>query len=69
MGWVDLGAAQVTIPAALMKSRKDEKASGAPRLVSLAPRAVAILRDPQPLTDTGSKSSPARAALTGPCPT
>lgn len=51
--WVDLDGALVTIPAALMKRRKDEKANGAPHLVPLAPQAVAILRDLHPLTGAG----------------
>jgi integrase len=51
--WVDLDGAQVTIPAALMKRRRDEKVNGAPHLVPLAPQAVAILRDLHPLTSAG----------------
>lgn len=51
--WVDLDGALVTLPAALMKRRKDEKANGAPHLVPLAPQAVAILRDLHPLTGAG----------------
>lgn len=51
--WVDLDGAMVTVPAALMKRRKDEKANGAPHLVPLAPQAVAFLRDLHPLTGAG----------------
>jgi integrase len=51
--WVDLDGALVTLPAALMKRRKDEKTNGAPHLVPLAPQAVAILRDLHPLTGAG----------------
>ena len=51
--WVDLDNAQVTIPGALMKRRKDEKANGAPHLVPLAPQTVAILSDLHPLTGAG----------------
>jgi len=51
--WVDLDAAQVVIPGALMKRRKDDKLNGAPHLVPLAPQAVVILRDLQPLTGAG----------------
>ena len=51
--WVDLDGAQVTIPAALMKRRRDEKVNGAPHLVPLAPQAVVILRDLHPLTGAG----------------
>ena len=50
--WVDLDEAAVTIPAALMKRRKDQKANGVPHLVPLAPQATAILRDLQALTGT-----------------
>jgi integrase len=51
--WVDLDAATLTIPAALMKRRRDEKANGAPHLVPLAPQSVAILMDLRPLTGHG----------------
>lgn len=51
--WVDLDGAQVTIPGALMKRRKDEKQNGAPHIVPLAPQAVAIFRDLHPLTGAG----------------
>lgn len=51
--WVDLDNALATLPAALMKRRKDEKINGAPHLVPLAPQAVAILRDLHPLTGAG----------------
>ena len=51
--WIDFAAAQVTIPAALMKRRRDEKINGAPHLVPLAPQAVAILRELRPLTGHG----------------
>ena len=51
--WVDFDGAVVTIPAALMKRRKDEKVNGAAHLVPLAPQAVAILRDLHPLTGAG----------------
>lgn len=61
--WVDLGAAVVTIPAALMKRRRDEKANGAPHLVPLAPQAVAILKELHPLTGHGRYVFP--SLLTG----
>lgn len=51
--WVDLEAATVTVPAALMKRKKAEKVNGAPHLVPLAPQAVAVLRDLHPLTGHG----------------
>lgn len=48
--WIDFDAAMVTLPPALMKRKKADKMNGAPHLVPLAPQAVAILRDLQPLT-------------------
>jgi integrase len=55
MEWaeVDLDAALWTIPAAKMKRTKDEKINGRPHLVPLAPQAIAILKDLQPLTGHG----------------
>jgi integrase len=51
--WVDLDGAMLTIPAALMKRRKDQKAIGAPHSVPLAPQAVALFKELQPLTGHG----------------
>lgn len=51
--WVDLEAATLTIPGALMKRRKADKENGPPHVVPLAPQAVAILRELQPLTGDG----------------
>lgn len=51
--WIDLEAATVTIPGELMKRTKADKANGPPHIVPLAPQAVAIFKDLQPLT--GSK--------------
>lgn len=51
--WIDFDTAMLTIPATLMKRSKAGKASGPPHLVPLAPQAVAILRELQPLTDKG----------------
>lgn len=51
--WVDLDAALVTLPGALMKRRKDQKLNGAPHLVPLAPQAVAVFRELHPLTGHG----------------
>lgn len=48
--WVDLEAAVITIPGALMKRKKADKANGAPHIVPLAPQAVAIFRDLHALT-------------------
>lgn len=47
---VDLDGGLLTVPAARMKGRLKAKLSGPPHLVPLAPQAVAILRDLQPLT-------------------
>lgn len=43
--WIDFDSATLKIPAALMKRRKEGKASGAPHVVPLASQALAILRD------------------------
>lgn len=51
--WVDFNAAMLTLPSALMKRSQRKKATGAPHLVPLAPQAVAILRELQPLTGAG----------------
>jgi integrase len=48
--WVDLEAATVTVPAAMMKRRRDEKQNGAPHLVPLAAQAVTIFRELHALT-------------------
>jgi integrase len=61
--WVDLEAATVTIPAALMKRKKADKTNGAPHLVPLAPQAVAILKELHPLTGHGRYVFP--SLLTG----
>ena len=61
--WLDLDGATLTIPAALMKRRRDEKANGAPHLVPLAPQALAIFRDLHPLTGHGRYIFP--SLLTG----
>lgn len=51
--WVDLDEATLTIPAALMKRSKADKANGGAHLVALAPQAVVILRELHPLTGAG----------------
>jgi integrase len=61
--WVDLDAAMVTLPPALMKRKKADKANGAPHLVPLAPQAVAIFRGLHPLTAHGRYVFP--SLLTG----
>jgi integrase len=48
--WVDLDGALLTIPAESMKRRIHGKINGRPHLVPLAPAAVQILRELQPLT-------------------
>ena len=48
--WVDLDGAMLTVPPEVMKRKKAEKRDGPPHLVPLAPQAVAILRELQPLT-------------------
>jgi integrase len=57
--WIDIDAAMVTLPAALMKRKKADKVNGAPHLVPLAPQALAILRELQPLTGGGRYVFPA----------
>ena len=61
--WVDMDAATVTVPAALMKRRRDEKANGVPHLVPLAPQAVATFKELHPLTGHGRYVFP--SLLTG----
>lgn len=61
MEWaeVDLNGALWTIPAAKMKRRKNAKMNGRPHLVPLAPQALALLRELQPLTGAGRFVFPA----------
>jgi integrase len=65
MEWaeLDLDAGMWTIPAAKMKRRVHEKLNGRPHFVPLAPQAVAILKDVQPLTGHGRYVFP--SLLTG----
>lgn len=51
--WVDFEHAMVEVPSGLMKRRLNEKVNGKPHLVPLAPQAVALLRELQPLTGAG----------------
>jgi integrase len=55
MEWaeIDLEAAMWTIPSMKMKRRLQDKINGRPHLVPLAPRAVEVLRELQPLTGHG----------------
>ncbi|MBK7616600.1 MAG: integrase arm-type DNA-binding domain-containing protein [Burkholderiales bacterium] len=60
MQWahLDLDAATWSIPAAEMKRTKQDKLTGAPHVVPLATQAVAILRELQPLTGSGTYCFP-----------
>ena len=58
-GWLDLDGGLLTVPAAVMKRSKADKAGGPPHLVPLAPQAVAILRELHPLTGHGRYAFPA----------
>lgn len=49
-GWIDLDAGMLTIPSASMKRTVTQKLNGRPHFVPLAPQAVEILREMQPLT-------------------
>ncbi|MBC7703510.1 MAG: integrase arm-type DNA-binding domain-containing protein [Rhodoferax sp.] len=51
--WIDLEATMLTVPGEAMKRMRADKASGPPHLVPLAPQAVAVLRELQPLTGHG----------------
>lgn len=51
--WIDLDGSMLTVPAELMKRSKADKKDGPPHLVPLAPQAVTVLRDLQPLTGHG----------------
>jgi integrase len=62
-GEIDLVGALWTIPAAKMKRTAHDKTNGRPHLVPLAPQAVAILKDLQPLTGHGQYVFP--SLLTG----
>jgi integrase len=48
--WVDFDAAAITVPSETMKRTKADKTNGAPHVVPLAPQAVEVLRELQPLT-------------------
>jgi len=47
--WLDLDGATLSIPAETMKRTKDGKENGPPHIVPLAPQAIAILRELQPM--------------------
>lgn len=48
--WIDFDAATLSVPSSLMKRSQQGKANGAAHVVPLAPQAVAVLRELQPLT-------------------
>ncbi|RYE81022.1 MAG: integrase [Oxalobacteraceae bacterium] len=49
-GWVDVGGEVLTVPGAVMKRKKADKASGPPHVVPLCRQALAILQELRPLT-------------------
>ena len=49
-GWINLEAGMLTIPSASMKRTVVQKLNGRPHFVPLAPQAVEILREIQPIT-------------------
>jgi len=51
--WIDFGKAMLTIPSQDMKRRLQQKINGRPHFVPLAPQAITILRELQPLTGHG----------------
>lgn len=63
--WVDLDGTMLTVPAEVMKRKKAEKRDGPPHLVPLAPQAVAILRELQPLTGGKGRRYVFPSLLTG----
>jgi integrase len=52
-GWVDMEKAMIIIPAASMKRTKAGKINGRPHFVPLAPQAIELLQELQPLTGSG----------------
>ncbi len=57
--WIDLDGATLTVPGEVMKRSKADKASGPDHVVPLAPQALTVLRDLQPLTGAGRYVFPA----------
>jgi len=51
--WIDFGKALLTIPSQDMKRRLQQKINGRPHFVPLAPQAITILKELQPLTGHG----------------
>ncbi len=62
--WIDVDAAMLTVPADMMKRTKADKAGGPPHLVPLAPQALAVLAELQPLTGSGRFVFPALSTKT-----
>lgn len=50
--WIDFETATLTVPGAVMKRKRKDKLDGPPHVVALAPDAIAVLRELQPLTGT-----------------
>jgi integrase len=63
--WIDLDGATLTVPAEVMKRKKADKLDGPPHVVPLAPQALAILRDLQPLTGGEGRRYVFPSLLTG----
>ena len=63
--WLDLDCALLTVPPDVMKRKKAEKRDGPPHLVPLAPQAVAVLRELQPLTGGEGRRYVFPSLLTG----
>ena len=63
--WLDLDGATLTVPPEVMKRKKADKLDGPPHLVPLAPQAVAILRELQPLTGGEGRRFVFPSLLTG----
>lgn len=61
--WVDLDDAVLKMPAEIMKRTKADKANGVAHVVPLAPQAVEILRELQPLTGAGRYVFPALTSV------
>ena len=61
--WIDFDTATLTVPSHVMKRTKGDKANGPPHVVPLAPQAIKILCDLQPLT--GGKRYVLPSLLTG----
>lgn len=57
--WLDLEASTLTVPAEVMKRKKEDKENGPPHVVPLATQSVAILTDLRLLTGTGRYVFPA----------